>query len=63
MKEHEVIEYLKQFAPDSPVGFVIVNRERREMYPAENVFGVLDEEHPVFLIEVGEPEDMEEESE
>lgn len=64
-KNQELIEYLQQFAPDSKTAFIVANPNKkvRKAYPVKEVFVMQkdkDNDQPVFLIEVGEGEPLEE---
>ena len=61
MTNGELIEYLKMFEEDAPVTFLAANPKARKLYPVEDVKGIIDAGQPVFCIEVGKAQDMDEE--
>ena len=61
MKNSELKEYLDTFPADAEVSVIIANPKERKRYPLKDYHGVTDLEIPVFLLEVGKPENLEEE--
>ena len=61
MKNSELKEYLNTFPNDADVSVIIADPKGRKLYPLTNYSGITDMGQPVFCLEVGEPEDMDEE--
>ena len=61
MKNSELKEYLDTFPADAEVSVIIANPKERKRYPLKDYHGVTDLGKPVFLLEVGKPENLEEE--
>lgn len=58
MTNKELKEYLNTFPDDAPVSVILANLRKRKLYENVNTFGVTDQGHPMFCIEVGEEKDM-----
>lgn len=58
MTNRELKEYLNTFTDDAPVSVILANTRKRKLYECVNAFGVIDQEQPVFCIDVGEESDM-----
>lgn len=56
----ELIKYLETFPDDAPVSFLVANPRDRKLYPVVDVKGITDMEQPVFCIEVGKAQNMNE---
>ena len=61
MTVHALMEYLQQFSPDTIPVMAVVDRERRLNYPVRDTIGVTGEERPLIILDVGEPESLDEE--
>ena len=61
MKNSEIKEYLDMFPDDADVGFVVGNPKDRKVYRVANISMIIDMEYPVFLVEVGKEENMDDE--
>lgn len=61
MKNSELKEYLDTFPADVEISVIIANPKERKRYPLKDYHGVTDLGKPVFLLEVGKPENLEEE--
>ena len=61
MKNSELKEYLNTFPDDAEISVIIANPKEKKRYPLEDYHGITDLERPVFLLEVGKPENLEEE--
>jgi len=60
MKNSELKEYLNTFPDDADVSVIIVNCKKRKLYPVTEHHGVTDMEQPVFCLDIGEPENLDE---
>lgn len=58
MKNSELKEYLNTFPDDSDVSVIIANSKDRKKYPLMDYRGITDMGFPVFVLEVGKPEEM-----
>ena len=58
-----MLEYLQQFPPESVPVMVVIDRTRRLKYPVRDAIGVTEEERPLIVLDVGEPESLDEEGE
>ena len=61
MSNKELIEYLQQYPDDAIPSFIVANPKDRKYYEMVNVMCITDMEAPVFCIEVGPAQDMDEE--
>ena len=61
MTNKELIEYLQQYPDDAMPSFIVANPKDRKYHETVNVFCITDMETPVFCIEVGPAQDMDEE--
>ena len=61
MNNKELIEYLQQFPDNAIPSFIVANPKDRKYYEMENVMCITDMDVPVFCIEVGPAQDMDEE--
>lgn len=61
MNNKELIEYLQQFPDDAEPSFIVANPKARLFYKPVKVMGITDAEIPVFCIEVGPAQNMDEE--
>lgn len=60
MKTGELIKYLSRFPKNSTPSIITVNLEKRVVYPFRDSSVITDMDCPVFIMEVGEGEDMDE---
>lgn len=60
MKNSELKEYLNTFPDDADVSVIIVNLKKRKKYPLIDYKGITDAGYPVFCLEIGKAENMEE---
>lgn len=58
MKNSELKEYLNTFPDDADVSVIIANSKDRKKYPLMDYYGITDMGFPVFVLEVGKPEEM-----
>lgn len=58
MKNSELKEYLNTFPDDADVSAIIANSKDRKKYPLMDYHGITDMGFPVFVLEVGKPEKM-----
>ena len=56
MKNSELKEYLNTFPDDADVSVIIANSKDREKYPLMDYHGITDMGVPVFVLEIGKPE-------
>lgn len=61
MTNKELIEYLQQFPNDAAPSFIVANPKDRKYYETVNVMCITDMDAPVFCVEVGTAQDMDEE--
>lgn len=61
MKNSELKEYLNTFPDDTEISVIIANPKERKRYPLKDYHGITDLGNPIFLLEVGKPENLEEE--
>lgn len=61
MKNSELKEYLNTFPDDAEVSVIIANPKEKKHYPLKDYRGITDLGNLVFLLEVGKPENLEEE--
>ena len=61
MKNSELKEYLNTFPDDAEVSVIIANPKEKKHYPLKDYRGITDLGNPVCLLEVGKPENLEEE--
>ncbi len=61
MKNSELKECLNTFPDDAEVSLIIANPKEKKYYPLKDYHGITYLEKPVFLPEVGKPENLEEE--
>ena len=61
MKNKELIKYLQQYPDNAIPSFIVANPKDRKYYEIVNVMCITDMEAPVFCIEVGPAQDMDEE--
>lgn len=52
---------MNTFPDDAEISVIIANPKEKKRYPLEDYHGITDLEGPVFLLEVGKPENLEEE--
>lgn len=60
MSNKELIEYLQQYPDDAIPSFIVANPKDRKYHETVNVFCITDMKTPVFCIEVGTAQDMDE---
>lgn len=60
MKNSELKEYLNTFSDDADVSVIIVNIKKRKIYPIIEHHEITDMEQPVFCLDIGEPENLDE---
>lgn len=60
MSNKELIEYLQQYPDDAIPSFIVANPKNRQYHKIVNVTCITDMEAPVFCIEVGPAQDMDE---
>lgn len=56
-----MVEYLERYSEDSVVGVLVANAPARKIYPVTELSCITDLEYPVFFIEVGASQNMNEE--
>lgn len=61
MKNSELKEYLNTFQDDAEISVIIANPKEKKHYPLKDYCGITDLGNPVFMLEVGKPENLEEE--
>lgn len=61
MKNSELKEYLNSFPDDTEVSVIIANTKARKRYPLTDYHGITNMEQPVFLLEIGKPENLDDE--
>ena len=61
MTSKKLIEYLQQFPDDAIPCFIVANPKDRKYHEMTNVFCITDMDQPVFCVEVGIAQDMDEE--
>ena len=52
---------MNTFPDDAEISVIIANPKEKQRYPLEDYHDITDLEGPVFLLEVGKPENLEEE--
>lgn len=60
MSNKELIEYLQQYPDNAIPSFIVANTKDRKYHETVNVMCITDMETPVFCIEVGPAQDMDE---
>lgn len=60
MNNGELKKYLETFPENEPVTFLVVNPRDRKVYPVVDLKGITDMGQPIFCIEVGKVQDMDE---
>lgn len=58
MKNTKLKKYLNTFRDESDVSVIIVDPVGRKQYPVTGYAGITDMGQPVFVLEVGQPNDM-----
>lgn len=61
MKNSELKEYLNSFPDDTEVSVIIADTKARKRYPLTDYHGITNMEQPVFLLEIGKPENLDDE--
>lgn len=61
MKNSEVKEYLNTFPDDADICLILANPRERKRYEVVNMLAISDYDRPVFIIDVGQAIDMDEE--
>lgn len=61
MKNSELKEYLDGFPDNVDISVIIVNSKERKRYPLIDYHGITDMGQPVFILEVGKPEKLDDE--
>ena len=61
MNNKELIEYLQQFPDDAIPSFIVANPKDRQYHEMVDVMVITDMDVPVFCIEVGPAQNMDEE--
>lgn len=61
MKNSELKEYLNSFPDDTEVSVIIANTKAKKKYPLTDYHGITNMEQPVFLLEIGKPENLDDE--
>lgn len=61
MRNSRLKEYLNKFPDNAEISFILANPIKRKIYEVREVMNVTDLGQPVFIIDVGEESDMDEE--
>lgn len=61
MKNSELKEYLNSFPDNAEVTVIIADTKARKRYPLTDCHGITDTGQPVFLLEIGKSENLDDE--